>query len=68
MHRVLAPAGAAVVSTWAAEHPLGLFGPIIDAVREAGLAEPDPRAFDQASYALGVSDLQDRSRARGSKM
>jgi ubiquinone/menaquinone biosynthesis C-methylase UbiE len=59
MHRVLAPAGTAVLSTWAAEHPLGLFGPMIDVVREADLVEPYPRAFDAASYALTVSDLHD---------
>jgi SAM-dependent methyltransferase len=57
MRRVLAPTGTLVLSTWAAEHPLGLLGPMIDAVREADLVEPYPRAFDAASYALTVSDL-----------
>jgi ubiquinone/menaquinone biosynthesis C-methylase UbiE len=57
MHRVLASGGAAVVSTWAAEHPLGLFGAIIDAMRDAELAEPYPRAFDHDSYTLTVSEL-----------
>jgi ubiquinone/menaquinone biosynthesis C-methylase UbiE len=57
MHRVLAPGGTAIVSTWAAEHPLGLFGGLIDAMRDADLAEPYPRAFDHDSYTLTAPDL-----------
>jgi ubiquinone/menaquinone biosynthesis C-methylase UbiE len=58
MHRVLEDGGVAAVSTWAAEHPLGLFGAITECLRDCGLAEPYQHAFDTGSYVLGVSDLQ----------
>jgi ubiquinone/menaquinone biosynthesis C-methylase UbiE len=57
MRRVLRPGGAVVVSTWAAERPLGLFGLINETLREAGLAEPYPRAFESDSYRLSVTEL-----------
>jgi len=65
MRRVTRPGGAAVMSTWAAEHPLGLFGPMTEAVRETGMTEPFPGAFDVGSYCLNVADLADLLRAAG---
>jgi ubiquinone/menaquinone biosynthesis C-methylase UbiE len=65
MRRVTRPGGTAVMSTWAAGHPQGLFGPMIDTLREAGIAEPFPRAFDSDTYCLSVADLQDLLRAAG---
>lgn len=65
MRRVARPGGTAVMSTWAAEHPLGLFGPMTEAVRETGMAEPFPGAFDRGSYCLSVTDLADLLRAAG---
>jgi len=65
MHRVLAPGGLAVASSWAAERPLGLFGPMVDSLREAGIPEPYPRAFDASSYALTVLDLRELFEAAG---
>ncbi len=65
MHRVLEPRGVGVVSTWAAERPLGLFGPMCDAMREAGIEPPYPRAFDAESYVLGASELHDLLSAAG---
>ena len=65
MRRVARPGGTAVMSTWAAEHPLGLFGPMIEAAQEAGIAEPFPGAFDRGSYCLSVADLADLLRAAG---
>ena len=59
MRRVARPGGTAVLSTWAAEHPLGLFGPMIEALQEIGAAEPFPGAFDSGSYCLNVADLAD---------
>jgi len=59
MRRVARPGGTAVMSTWAAEHPLGLFGPMIEALQETGMAEPFPGAFDSGSYCLSVADLAD---------
>jgi SAM-dependent methyltransferase len=57
IHRVLVPGGVACVSTWAAERPLGLFGPMADAMRGSGIDEPYPHAFDGASYVIAASDL-----------
>jgi SAM-dependent methyltransferase len=65
MCRVTVPGGTAVMSTWAAEYPLGLFGPMIEALRETGVAEPFPRAFDGGSYCLGVDELADLLQAAG---
>jgi hypothetical protein len=53
------------MSTWAAEHPLGLFGPMIEAAQETGIAEPFPGAFDSGSYCLSVADLADLLQAAG---
>jgi ubiquinone/menaquinone biosynthesis C-methylase UbiE len=65
MRRVARPGGTAVMSTWAAEHPLGLFGPMAEAVRETGIAEPFPGAFEAGSYCLSVADLADLLQAAG---
>jgi ubiquinone/menaquinone biosynthesis C-methylase UbiE len=65
MHRVLGRGGAVVLSTWAAERPLGLFGPVNETLREAGLAEPYPRAFDSDTYRLSVADLDGLLQAAG---
>jgi len=65
MRRVARPGGTAVMSTWAAEHPLGLFGPMIEALRETGVAEPFPGAFDGGSYCLNAADLADLLQAAG---
>ena len=42
MRRVARPGGIVVLSTWAAEHPLGLFGPVNETLHESGMAEPFP--------------------------
>jgi ubiquinone/menaquinone biosynthesis C-methylase UbiE len=65
MRRVARPGGTAVMSTWAAGHPLGLFGPMIEAVQETGAAEPFPGAFDSGSYCLDVADLADLLQVAG---
>lgn len=44
---------------------MGLFGPMIETLREAGMAEPFPLAFDSDSYCLSVADLQDLLRSAG---
>jgi SAM-dependent methyltransferase len=65
MLRVTREGGVILVSTWAAERPLGLFGPINETLAELGVAEPFPRAFDPHSYRLGAADLEDLLRAAG---
>lgn len=57
MRRVTRPAGRIAISTWAAEHPLGLFGPMMEALRQAGLEELYPGAFNPESYTTSMSDL-----------
>ncbi len=59
MLRVARPGGVVALSTWAAEHPLGLFGPLNETLREAGMAEPFPRAFDPDSYRVGTAELHE---------
>lgn len=58
MRRVLRTDGIVLVSTWASERPIGLFGPMTAALREAGVAEPFPRAFDPESYCLSGGELR----------
>jgi SAM-dependent methyltransferase len=65
MHRVARPGGVVVVSTWAAERPLGLFGPIGETLQELGIAEPYPLAFDPGSYRLDAASLADLLRTSG---
>jgi SAM-dependent methyltransferase len=65
MHRVALPDGVVVLSTWAAERPLGLFGPMSETLQELGVAEPYPRAFDPGSYRMSAGELTDLLRAAG---
>ena len=58
MQRVARPGGVVMVSTWASERPLGLFGPMTEALREAGMAEPYPHAFDPRSYSMEAAELR----------
>jgi len=58
MCRVARNDGVVVVSTWASERPLGLFGPMTEVLQEAGMEEPYPRAFDPQSYSLGADELR----------
>ena len=58
MRRVVRPDGVVLVSTWAGEQPLGLIGPMAEALAEAGVEEPYPGAFDPHSYSLSGPELQ----------
>jgi ubiquinone/menaquinone biosynthesis C-methylase UbiE len=67
MGRVVRVGGQVVVSTWAAEHALGLFGPILETLSEVGLDEPYPGAFDPNSYSLSsraLAELLDQAGLR----
>jgi SAM-dependent methyltransferase len=57
MGRVTRPGGTVVVATWAAERPLGLFGPMAEAFAAAGVEEPYPGAFDHRSYCLSIEQI-----------
>jgi len=65
MRRVARPGGVVVVSAWAAERPLGLFGPMAETLAELGLAEPFPRAFDPGIDCLSAAELKDLLRTSG---
>jgi len=56
MYRVLRPNGTLGVAVWAAEQPLGLFGPMTQAL-QAAIPPPIPGAFDLSSYAMAAEDL-----------
>jgi SAM-dependent methyltransferase len=57
--RVLRGGGVVLAAVWAAEHPLGLFGPIGEALREHGLPDPYPRAFEPSTYLLEADQLRE---------
>ena len=57
MRRVVRQGGIVALSTWAAEHPLGMFGPIAETLRAVGLEEPFSGAFDPTSYSLGAAEV-----------
>jgi SAM-dependent methyltransferase len=59
MHRVLAPGGVVLLGVWAAERPLGLFGPIAEIVAETSAREPYPHAFAPDSYTIDAGSLRE---------
>jgi|ERR1700728_610328 SAM-dependent methyltransferase len=65
MRRVVGKDGTVMISTWAAEHPLGLFGPIAETLHDAGVEEPWPGAFNPTTYVIGASELEGMLRAAG---
>src|SRR5215472_18635698 len=65
IYRVLAPGGIALMSAWAAEHPVGLFTPLGQTMREVGLSQPYARAYDADSYRMSGPELQRMVEAAG---
>lgn len=65
MQRVMLPGGVLVLSTWAAERPLGLFGAMIETLQELGVGEPFPGAFDTGSYRMAAGELEDLLKTAG---
>jgi ubiquinone/menaquinone biosynthesis C-methylase UbiE len=57
MARAVRPDGLVAVSTWAAEHPLGLFGPMCETMARSGIEEPYRGAYDPASYSISSTHL-----------
>jgi len=57
MARAVCPDGLVAVSTWAAEHPLGLLGPMCETMARSGIEEPYRGAYDPASYSISATDL-----------
>jgi hypothetical protein len=45
------------ILVWAAEHPLGLLGPMIEAVAPF-IPEPFPRAYDPRSAAMTADEVE----------
>jgi ubiquinone/menaquinone biosynthesis C-methylase UbiE len=58
MYRVLRPGGLALMSAWAAEHPVGLFTPLGQTMREIGLGQPYAGAYDADSYRISGPELR----------
>ncbi|HEX4035938.1 MAG TPA: methyltransferase domain-containing protein [Solirubrobacteraceae bacterium] len=65
MRRVLVDGGVALLSTWASERELGLFGAISEAARDGGLPEPFPGAFDPSGFAVSSGEAADVLEAAG---
>jgi ubiquinone/menaquinone biosynthesis C-methylase UbiE len=65
MHRVALPGGVLVLSIWAAERPLGLFGAMSETLQELGVAEPFPQAFDPGSYRMHIAELKELLQTSG---
>jgi SAM-dependent methyltransferase len=65
MRRTARPGGVVVVEVWAAGYPLGLFGPVNETLRAAGLAEPFPRAYETAGYQVSDAELTELFLAAG---
>jgi SAM-dependent methyltransferase len=64
-HRVLRTGGSVAIAVWAAERPLGLFGPLTETIRDHGLPEPFPGAFDPGGYAISCGELVAQLTAAG---
>jgi ubiquinone/menaquinone biosynthesis C-methylase UbiE len=58
MRRVTRRHGIVLVSTWASERPLGLIGPMTEVLKEVGMDEPYPDAFDAPSYSISAAELR----------
>ncbi len=65
MYRVARPGGTTVVASWAKERAFGLFGPLLEACRETGMAEPCPAAFDPDVRMLSRAEMAGVLRAGG---
>lgn len=65
IYRVVKPGGVALMSAWAAEHPVGLFTPLGQTMREIGLSQPYSRAYDADSYVMSGPELQRMVEAAG---
>lgn len=57
IYRVVRPGGIALMSAWAAEHPVGLFTPLGQTMREVGLSQPYSGAYDADSYRMSGPEL-----------
>lgn len=55
--RVLRRGGTVGIAVWTPDHELVPFGPINQAIRDAGGVEPFERAWDRASYTLSGADV-----------
>jgi len=59
MARAVRPDGLVAVSTWAAEHPFRLFGPMCETMARSGIEQPYRGAYDPASYSISAPYLID---------
>jgi ubiquinone/menaquinone biosynthesis C-methylase UbiE len=57
MRRSLVTGGVIQLAVWARERPYGLYGPINETMRDVGIPEPFPGAYDRASYTMDAGSL-----------
>lgn len=59
LHRVLRPGGLVGIAVWTPGHEVVPFGPMNRALQDIGSPEPFPGAYDETSYVLSPSQVQD---------
>jgi ubiquinone/menaquinone biosynthesis C-methylase UbiE len=57
MRRSLVSGGVIQLAVWARERPYGLYGPINETMRDVGIPEPFPGAYDRATYTMDAGSL-----------
>jgi SAM-dependent methyltransferase len=57
MRRSLVSGGVIQLAVWAGERPYGLYGPINETMRDVGIPEPFPGAYDRATYTMDAGSL-----------
>ena len=65
MRRVLRPGGVAGVAVWTPDREVQVFARWIETLRDLGVAEPFPGAWDISTFVMGADELADLLRAAG---
>lgn len=65
MHRVLRPGGVAGLAVWSGRDGMLPFGPFHDVLRDAGVPEPFPNAWDTTSFSMRPDEVEGLLRTAG---
>jgi SAM-dependent methyltransferase len=65
MRRVLPPGGVAGIAVWTPDREVQPFAQWNETLRDLGVAEPFPGAWDISTFVMGVDELADLLRAAG---
>ncbi|HEY8826736.1 MAG TPA: methyltransferase domain-containing protein [Jatrophihabitantaceae bacterium] len=65
MRRVLRPGGVAGIAVWTPDREVQPFAQWNETLRDLGVAEPFPGAWDISTFVMGVDELADLLRAAG---